>query len=110
MGSVHLLIVSEPPERAVSGSLKSATRVAVKERQYVGIVVHDCIHIINTVALGVSHVTMAFISGKKAPTAILLSRRRFSIHVADFRAVYCDAIRGEAAASTERDRCDFVRL
>jgi len=110
VGSGFLLVISEPPERAVSVSLKSATCVVVKERQYVGIVVHNCIHVINAVALGVSHVASAFISGKKALTAILLSNRCFSIHVADFCAVYCYAICGEAAASTECDWRDFVRL
>ena len=87
-------------EHAVLIPLKGAGSRGVQQRDDVGIVVADCVQLVNPGIVGVVHVLLALITGGEAPAAVPVAVRLLPVAVANLAALYRDAVGGNAAIGT----------
>ena len=87
-------------EHTVLIPLKGAGGGGVQQRNDVGIVVANCVQLVNPGIVGVVHVLIALVTGSEAPAAVPVAIRLFPVAVADLAALHRDTVGGNAAIDT----------
>ena len=72
-------------------SRQKAGSRGVQQRDDVGIVVADCVQLVNPGIVGVVHVLLALITGGESPAAVPVAVRLLPVAVANLAALYRDA-------------------
>ena len=84
-------------EHAVLIPLKGAGGGGVQQRNDVGIVVANCVQLVNPGIVGVVHVRLALVTGGKAPAAVPAAVRILPVAVANLVALHRNAVGGDTA-------------
>ncbi len=84
-------------EHAIFIPLKGAGGGGVQQRDDVGIVVADCVQLVNPGIVGVVHVMVALVPGGEAPATVPVAVRLLPVAVADLAALHRDAVGGDTA-------------
>ena len=87
-------------EHAVLIPLKGAGGGGVQQRNDVGIVVADCVQLVNPGVVGVVHVRLALVTSGEAPATVPAAVRLLPVAVANLAALHCDAVGGDTAIGT----------
>ena len=87
-------------EHAVLIPLKGAGGGGVQQRNDVGIVVANCVQLVNPGIVGVVHVRLALVTGGKAPAAVPAAVRILPVAVANLVALHRNAVGGDTAIGT----------
>ena len=87
-------------EHAVLIPLKGAGGGGVQQRNDVGIVVANCVQLVNPGVVGVVHVRLALVTSGEAPATVPAAVRLLPVAVANLAALHCDAVGGDTAIGT----------
>ena len=87
-------------EHTVLIPLKGAGGGGVQQRNDVGIVVANCVQLVNPGVVGVVHVRLALVTSGEAPATVPAAVRLLPAAVANLAALHCDAVGGDTAIGT----------
>ena len=87
-------------EHTVLIPLKGAGGGGVQQRNDVGIVVANCVQLVNPGIVGVVHVLIALVIGSEAPAAVPVTVWNLTIAVTHLAALHRDAVGGDTAIGT----------
>ena len=87
-------------EHSVLIPLKGAGGGGVQQRNDVGIVVANCVQLVNPGVVGVVHVRLALVTSGEAPATVPAAVRLLPVAVANLAALHCDAVGGDTAIGT----------
>ena len=87
-------------EHAIFIPLKGAGGGGVQQRNDVGIVVANCVQLVNPGVVGVVHVRLALVTSGEAPATVPAAVRLLPVAVANLAALHCDAVGGDTAIGT----------
>ena len=95
-------------ELAVIVTLERRARRRVEQRDHVGVVVGDRVHVVQADVGKIVDVRVALEAAQEAPAAVEVGIRLLAIHEADGAPVDGDVIAREARATAPRERPDLV--
>ncbi|CUQ85226.1 Uncharacterised protein [[Eubacterium] siraeum] len=72
----------------------------MQQRNNIGIVVADCVQLINSSIVGVVHVLITLVTGSEAPAAVPVAVRLLPVAVAHLATLHRDTVGGDAAIGT----------
>ena len=87
-------------KHAVLIPLKGAGSGCAQQRNDVGIVVADCVQLVNPGIVGVVHVRLALVTSGEAPAAVPAAVRFLPVAVAYLAALHRDTVGGDTAIGT----------
>ena len=87
-------------EHTVLIPLKGAGGGCVQQRDNVGIVVANCVQLVNPGVVGVVHVRLALVTSGEAPATVPAAVRLLPVAVAHLVALHRDTVGGNAAIGT----------